>query len=78
WCWNQGDERRLIVTNYSDIPSQGYVHLSDDWLPESEKFLCLDVFKDESYVRNTSEVQTSGMYVGLDERGFHFFRIERG
>ncbi len=78
WCWRQGEERRLIIVNFSSSLADGHVRLPDGWLPEAEQFLCRDPLKRESYHRNAAEVSTSGLYVRLREGDFHFFRIGKG
>jgi hypothetical protein len=78
WCWRQGEERRLIIVNFSSSLADGYVRLPDGWLPEAEQFLCRDPLKRECYHRNAAGVSTSGLYVRLREGDFHFFRIEKG
>ena len=78
WCWRQADQRRLIIVNFSSSPAQGRVRLSKKWLPHGEQFLCRDPLKGESYLRAAAEASSSGLYVGLGESDFHFFRIEKG
>ena len=78
WCWSQGEERRLIIVNFSSSSAEGYVKLPEGWLPEGAQFLCCDPFKKESYLRDAAKVSTSGLYVRLREGDFHFFNIEKG
>jgi hypothetical protein len=77
WCWRRAEERRLVVTNFSSSPAQGYVKLPPGWLPEREEFLCRDPLKQECFRRPSAEASRSGLYVGLGIGDFHFFRIEQ-
>jgi len=76
WCWSGGEERRLIVVNFTGSPAQGLVEIPAHWLPGSEQFICLDPLKGESYVRSTNQVEEIGLHVELRERDFHFFKIK--
>lgn len=76
WCWRHKGERRLIVVNLTSYPSQGYVRFPEGWLPEEEGLLLRDPLKGERYLRSVYDLKKSGLYVDLEGRTFHFFRIE--
>ena len=78
WCWRKGEHRRLVVTNYSTSPAQGYVRLPINWLPGNEQFLLSDPLNGESFIRSATETDQSGLYVGLEKSDFHFFSVEKG
>ncbi len=76
WCWSLNRERRLIVINFSSSPAQGHVRLPTNWLSHGERFLCHDPIMGEGFLHSKAESESSGIYVGLESYGFHFFRIE--
>jgi len=78
WCWRRLEERRLVVINFSSSPAQGYVKFSGNWLPKVQHLFFRDPLKDESFLRSEKDFRNLGMYVGLEEMDFHFFRIEKG
>lgn len=78
WCWRKGEHRRLVVSNFSTSPAQGYVRLPPNWLPAGEQLLLTDPLKSDSFLRSTKETDESGLYVGLNKHDFHFFRVEEG
>jgi hypothetical protein len=78
WCWGLDDERRLVVINLSDSSIHGYIKMPPEWLTRGENFLLSDPLKGDSYLGSRSELETSGLYVGLEKGDFHFFRVKRG
>jgi hypothetical protein len=78
WCWRLGEERRLIAVNFSSSPIHGYVKLPPDWLPKAEGLRFQDPIQAEQFNRSATEVESLGLYVGLEGMTFHFFRIEKG
>ncbi len=75
WTWDHGEERRLIVVNYSDAPAQGLVMMPVNWLPGSERVRCIDPIKGDKYVLSTGQMEAKGLHVELRERDFHFFNV---
>jgi hypothetical protein len=75
WWWRKGEERRLIVVNLSDAPSQGRVRVPWDDLAECSWRLT-DVLSGSVYERNGGDMRDSGLYVGLKAWGFHFLTFE--
>jgi hypothetical protein len=67
----------LVVANFSSAPAHGHVHLPKGWLPGGTSFICQDPLNEDRFQRSTSEVESDGLYVGLDQKDFHFFRIEK-
>jgi hypothetical protein len=74
WCWKKGKERYIIIVNLSDHKSQGRVRLPWDELAGSSWRLN-DVFTDEVYERDGSEMRHLGLYVDLEGWGFHFLKF---
>ena len=75
WTWTEGEERRLIVVNYSPHTSQGVINIPEKWLPESQQVRCVDPLKGELHLRSTYRLEGEGLYVELKPWGFHFFVI---
>jgi glycosidase len=77
WCWRLGDERRLIVVNFSDLGAEARIRLP--WDDLVERIYCLtDVFRGEVYERTGVEMSGPGLYVELEAWGFHFLKVEEG
>jgi len=70
WCWNSGEERRLIIVNLSDARSQGRIVLPWDELSGCTLRLT-DIFTNEVYERYGSEMLDAGLFVDLAPWGFH-------
>jgi glycosidase len=77
WCWRQGDERRLIVVNLSDLGAEARISPPWDDLVE-RAYRLTDVFSGDMYARTGAEMSDPGLYVGLQAWDFHFLRIEEG
>jgi hypothetical protein len=75
WCWRKGEERFLVVVNFSHVRSQGRVQLP--W-PDLRGLTCLlvDVMSGERYERDGDEMLDQGLYVDLEAWKFHFLRWE--
>jgi len=74
WSWCKGEERHLIVVNLSDRRSQGRVRLP--WKDLGGRAWRLkDVFRGEVYERDGSEMLEPGLYVDLEDWGFHFLKF---
>ena len=41
WSWNMDQERRLIISNLSNAPAQGYVQFPSNWSGDGTTFFCL-------------------------------------
>jgi len=75
WCWKKGTERYLIVTNFSDQPSQALIRVPWDELRES-LWRLHDTLSNVSYDRNGNDMLDGGLYIDLGPWKFHFFRVE--
>ncbi len=75
WCWEDGDDRRVIVVNLAGQAAQGLVLLPWDDLAGGE-WLLEDAFNGEQYRRAGDELLNPGLFVDLDAFGFHFLRVE--
>jgi hypothetical protein len=74
-CWFKGDDRYLVVTNFSDIQSQGNVWLT--WGALQDKMWRLtDVLTGSIYERRGDEMLRDGLYVDLQPWGTHLFRFK--
>jgi glycosidase len=75
WTWRKGDNRYLIVINFSSSNSQGLIRLQ--WNDISGKlFRMTDVLNGEKCERPGSEMFDNGLYVELKPWNCHFFRVE--
>lgn len=75
WTWYEGEERRLIVVNYSPHSSQGVITIPVKWLPGSENVRFVDPLKGELYLRPAKRLEDEGLYVDLKPWDFHFFVV---
>ena len=78
WCWDLDHERRLVAINFSDAPVHGYIRLPRQWLPKGEDLNLTDPLKGETFLRSRSELEKSGLFVGLEKADFHFLTVEKG
>jgi hypothetical protein len=76
WCWEQGEDRAIVVANLSGAPAQGLVHLPWDDLPESAWRLH-DYLSDAGYCRDGVEMSEHGLYAGLEPWKYHLFQCSR-
>ncbi len=74
WCWRKGDDRRLIVVNFSNYTVQGRIHIPWDDLAERE-WVLTDIFSKKEYRRDGKEMRDSALYVGLGAWEFHFLEF---
>ena len=78
WSWSMDQERRLVISNLSDAPAQGYVHLPSAWSDGWEHLLLVDPLKGDRFLRPVEGPFGSGLFVDLAESDFHFFRVNKG
>ncbi len=76
WSIHQGMNMLLVVLNYSEIRSQGSVHLNIPSLL-SNNWRLVDLLKGDVYVRNGDEMTQTGLYVDLPAWDFHFLWFNR-
>jgi glycosidase len=76
WCWEQGEDRAIVVVNLTGAPAQGKVHLpwSD---PQENAWRLRDCLSDAVYDRDGAEMSRQGLYVGLEPWKYHLFRCSR-
>ena len=74
WCWVKGDERYLIVVNFSDGSSQALVRVNWDEL-RGKTWRLDDVLSGESYDRSGDEMRDAGLYVDLGPWKCHLFQV---
>ena len=74
WTWRKDSECFVIAVNFSDRPLQARVRLP--W-PEIQGGLWqfTEVFSEAKFQRDGRELAESGLYVGLDPWGYHFFSV---
>ena len=75
WCWEQGEERWLIVINYRQEASQASVHVPWDEL-RGKQWRLKDVLSDESYDRSGSDMRDAGLYVDLGPWKCNLFQLQ--
>lgn len=75
WCWALGDERRLVVVNLSETPSQARVRLPWNDLVDSSWEMADDLSGD-TFEREGAVLQQQGLYVELDPWRWHFLRLQ--
>lgn len=74
WYWKYGEKACLIAVNYFPKPSQGFVYMPAYEL-RGKAWRLVDLFTQDHYIRNGDELTVSGLYIGLDAWGFHFFQM---
>jgi hypothetical protein len=75
WCWQDDQERFLIVVNLSHTAAQGQVQLPwNDLIDRS--WSLTEFFTNHIYEVNGSELLQPGLYVDLPPWGFHVFLLE--
>ncbi len=76
YTWRHGEERRLVVVNYSALAAQGLVDLSGFEL-EGRRWKLVDgLHPGEAYERDGGEMAGMGLYVDLPPWTAHLFRFE--
>ena len=76
WSWKFEGTLILVAVNYYYKPSQGFVYLPDSNL-SGHSWRLVDLFTQDHFIRNGDEIAVSGLYVGLEPWGFHFFQMYR-
>ena len=71
WLWSYGDERLLVIVNYSNEPSQ--CSLKFDTKNFEEDIELNDVLNDVKYTRSVKEINNIGLYVELQPYKSHIF-----
>lgn len=73
WQWILGDERRIVVINYSYSTSQCRLKL--DIKHDKKKITLIDLLTNEIYERWVDEVNKAGLYIELKGHQSHIFSI---
>jgi hypothetical protein len=74
WCWSGGDQRALIVVNYSRASAQGRIRLP--WVDLGGKTWRLsDALTAEVFVRDGDEMVGPGLFVDLGAWRTHFLIV---
>ncbi|MEI7664066.1 MAG: alpha-amylase family glycosyl hydrolase, partial [Bacteroidota bacterium] len=74
WSWYNGDDRYLIVVNYSAKPAQGNIRLPGNGLAGTDWGLN-DAISGMTFERNGGEMHNPGLYVALGPWQNHLLRF---
>jgi hypothetical protein len=75
WCWEHGDDRQLIVVNFSAAPAQALVRVP--WEDVRGRSLRLsDPLSGKTFERSGDDLAGPGMFVSLDPWQWHFLQLE--
>ena len=77
WCWIKGEERYLVVINFSDRPAQARVQLPWDAL-RGHAWRLADRLSDEAYDRDGTDMREAGLYVDLAPWKCNLFQMSAG
>jgi hypothetical protein len=75
WCWVKGEERYVIVVNFSEATAQARIHVPWDAL-RGRTWRLRDELTGSIYDRSGDEMRDSGLYVDIPPWGVHFFCLE--
>jgi glycosidase len=75
YCWLRGDDRYLIVVNFSDVQSQGNVKLPWDEV-QGKRWHLVDVLSGSTYERTGDDMMHLGLYIDLEPWSSHLFRLK--
>jgi hypothetical protein len=76
YCWLKGDDRYLVIVNFSDVQSQGNVAIPWNELQGAKGHL-IDVIAGITYERNGDDMLQPGLYVDLGPWQSHLFCLKR-
>jgi len=74
WCWAKGDERYLVVINFSDTGAQARIQVSIDEL-RGRSWRLRDALSEEVYDRDGNEMCDEGLYVELPPWKCNLFQV---
>jgi hypothetical protein len=74
WSWIDEEKRSLIVINFADRPAAARIHPPWDDLAE-RTWRLHDVVSGDVFVRDGTEIATSGLFVQLTPWAFHVFAL---
>ncbi|MER5914512.1 alpha-amylase family glycosyl hydrolase [Streptomyces sp. NPDC001982] len=76
WSWTAGQERCLVVINYSDRPAQGRVPLP--WTDlHGQSCKLTELLAGNTYEREGDELVDPGLFVALDAWHWHLLSLQR-
>jgi hypothetical protein len=76
WSWTGGQERYLVVINYSDGPAQGRVPLP--WTDlHGQSCELTELLAENTYERDGDELFDPGLFVALDAWHWHLLSLSR-
>lgn len=75
WCWKKGEERFLIILNFSSYLTQALVKVPWEEL-RGREWKLNDVMSVEFYERKGDEMYDPGLYVNLGPWKYHFFQVQ--
>jgi hypothetical protein len=75
YCWLKGEDRYLVVINFSDVQSQGNVKLPWNEL-QGKRWQLVDVLSGSTYERTGDDMLHPGLYIDLGPWSPHLFRLK--
>ena len=76
WCWELGDERHLVMVNFSGTLSQAVIRMPWEDL-RGRAWRLSELLSVESYERGGDEMAEQGLFVSLAPWRWHFFRLDQ-
>lgn len=74
WTWQQSEQRKVIVVNFSACPAQARVAIPSEAL-HGQTWNLEDTLSNARYERNGDEMFRPGLYVDLGPWGYHCFSM---
>ena len=74
WCWVKGDERALIVMNFSEVTSQALIRVPWDELRD-KSWLLDDRLSGETFERRGNDMRDAGLFFDLGPWECHLFQV---
>jgi len=76
WSWTAGQDRHLVVINYSDRPAQGRVPLP--WTDlHGQSYRLTELLAGDTFERDGDELLDAGLFVALDAWHCHLLSVRR-
>jgi hypothetical protein len=75
WLWQYGSEVKIVAVNYSPNPAQGRLKMPFPF-ESAEQSIFYDELANIEYVRNSQELRTQGLYIGLGPWQAHVFDLK--
>ena len=74
WLWQLGQDRKMVVINYSMLRAQAAIYLPEDLL-QKDFIQFQDVLAEKIYDRTREELLTKGLYIDLHPWQAHLFDL---